>query len=367
MVIDRYGNTSSASIPLALVDALETGRLQTGHHVLLTGFGGGHDLGQCRAALGRMTAGRWPRHWWCWPPAWPAGTAAASRWPRSAPTARRSSTCWSATRWPPGSAGSCWSSTPRPDRPSATTSSGAGRSRWKWPSPSSGCPWGPCTRCWRPRTQLGADRAFAVSNADDVYGEIAMGLLAGQLGAGRRRARPGRLPACGPPWPPTTRSPGGSARSDERGYLAALTERRQVTRHDGGRPLHRPRTGSHPVDLDGDLPTSVNLWGFQPAIWDVLESAMDASGLDEEAAAGRGGRRRRGTQGRGPAPRGGGDHGGRRVPACRCGWSPPTPSWWASPMPPTCRWSAPNWPARWPGEPGRANCGEADRHQSPTG
>jgi 3-oxoacyl-[acyl-carrier-protein] synthase III len=41
VVIDRYGNTSSASIPLALVDAIEEGRLQEGHHVLLTGFGGG--------------------------------------------------------------------------------------------------------------------------------------------------------------------------------------------------------------------------------------------------------------------------------------------------------------------------------------
>ncbi|HEX7442481.1 MAG TPA: beta-ketoacyl-ACP synthase III [Acidimicrobiales bacterium] len=41
VVIDRYGNTSSASIPLALADALDTGRLQPGHHVLLTGFGGG--------------------------------------------------------------------------------------------------------------------------------------------------------------------------------------------------------------------------------------------------------------------------------------------------------------------------------------
>ena len=41
VVIDRYGNTSSASIPLALVDALETGRLHDGDHVLLTGFGGG--------------------------------------------------------------------------------------------------------------------------------------------------------------------------------------------------------------------------------------------------------------------------------------------------------------------------------------
>jgi len=41
VVIDRYGNTSSASIPLALADALDADRLQAGHHVLLTGFGGG--------------------------------------------------------------------------------------------------------------------------------------------------------------------------------------------------------------------------------------------------------------------------------------------------------------------------------------
>lgn len=41
VVIDRYGNTSSASIPLALVDALDTGRLRSGDRVLLTGFGGG--------------------------------------------------------------------------------------------------------------------------------------------------------------------------------------------------------------------------------------------------------------------------------------------------------------------------------------
>ncbi len=41
VVIDRYGNTSSASIPLALADALDTGRLHEGDHVLLTGFGGG--------------------------------------------------------------------------------------------------------------------------------------------------------------------------------------------------------------------------------------------------------------------------------------------------------------------------------------
>ena len=41
LTIDRYGNTSSASIPLAMADALDTGRLQAGMNVLLTGFGGG--------------------------------------------------------------------------------------------------------------------------------------------------------------------------------------------------------------------------------------------------------------------------------------------------------------------------------------
>jgi 3-oxoacyl-[acyl-carrier-protein] synthase-3 len=41
VTIDRYGNTSSASIPLALADALETGRLRPGGLVLLSGFGGG--------------------------------------------------------------------------------------------------------------------------------------------------------------------------------------------------------------------------------------------------------------------------------------------------------------------------------------
>ncbi len=41
ITIDRYGNTSSASIPLALGDALDTGRVEDGQIVLLSGFGGG--------------------------------------------------------------------------------------------------------------------------------------------------------------------------------------------------------------------------------------------------------------------------------------------------------------------------------------
>ena len=41
VVIDRYGNTSSASIPLALEDSLRNGRVPDGGTLLLTGFGGG--------------------------------------------------------------------------------------------------------------------------------------------------------------------------------------------------------------------------------------------------------------------------------------------------------------------------------------
>ena len=40
-VIDKTGNTSSASIPLALIDSVESGRLKDGDLVLLAGFGAG--------------------------------------------------------------------------------------------------------------------------------------------------------------------------------------------------------------------------------------------------------------------------------------------------------------------------------------
>lgn len=41
MNIERYGNTSAASIPLALCDALDEGRLKSGDHAVLIGFGAG--------------------------------------------------------------------------------------------------------------------------------------------------------------------------------------------------------------------------------------------------------------------------------------------------------------------------------------
>jgi 3-oxoacyl-[acyl-carrier-protein] synthase-3 len=43
--VDRYGNTSSGSIPLALADAAEDGRLEPGALVLMTGMGAGLTWG----------------------------------------------------------------------------------------------------------------------------------------------------------------------------------------------------------------------------------------------------------------------------------------------------------------------------------
>jgi 3-oxoacyl-[acyl-carrier-protein] synthase-3 len=50
--VDRYGNTSSGSIPLALAEAQVDGRLQTGNLVLMTGMGAGLTWG---SALMRWT------------------------------------------------------------------------------------------------------------------------------------------------------------------------------------------------------------------------------------------------------------------------------------------------------------------------
>ena len=43
--LDRYGNTSAASIPIALHEARQNGRIQTGNNVLMVAFGAGLTWG----------------------------------------------------------------------------------------------------------------------------------------------------------------------------------------------------------------------------------------------------------------------------------------------------------------------------------
>ncbi len=128
---------------------------------------------------------------------------------------------------------------------------------------------------------VGGDAAFAVCNADDVYGEAAMGLLVRQLGTSTdEHVLVGyELASAVATDDPVTR---GICQVGPDGLLVALQERRQVTRIDGGAAFVA-EDGVEPRQLAPDAPASVNLWGFQPAIWEVFHRAMDASGLDEEA------------------------------------------------------------------------------------
>ena len=41
MNLDRYGNTSAASIPLALEQCVREGRVERGTRILMSGFGAG--------------------------------------------------------------------------------------------------------------------------------------------------------------------------------------------------------------------------------------------------------------------------------------------------------------------------------------
>jgi 3-oxoacyl-[acyl-carrier-protein] synthase-3 len=56
LTVDRHGNTSAASIPLALDDARRAGRLTPGARILLTAFGGGLTWGSCLLTWDGTTA-----------------------------------------------------------------------------------------------------------------------------------------------------------------------------------------------------------------------------------------------------------------------------------------------------------------------
>jgi 3-oxoacyl-[acyl-carrier-protein] synthase-3 len=47
VTVDRHANTSAASIPLALDEAVRDGRIRPGQHVLLEAMGGGFTWGAC--------------------------------------------------------------------------------------------------------------------------------------------------------------------------------------------------------------------------------------------------------------------------------------------------------------------------------
>ena len=61
--IDRYGNTSAASIPIALCEVLEEGRVKEGDNILLLGFGAGLTWAAAVVQVGVSQAVSWPISW----------------------------------------------------------------------------------------------------------------------------------------------------------------------------------------------------------------------------------------------------------------------------------------------------------------
>jgi len=60
--LDRYGNTSAASVPIAVCEAVEQGRIQPGDHVVLVGFGAGLSWAAALIQWAVPPVRRWP--WW---------------------------------------------------------------------------------------------------------------------------------------------------------------------------------------------------------------------------------------------------------------------------------------------------------------
>ncbi|MGH9088482.1 MAG: NTP transferase domain-containing protein [Acidimicrobiales bacterium] len=121
---------------------------------------------------------------------------------------------------------------------------------------------------------------FGVANADDLYGDEALRLLAAHLaGDDPVNALVGfRLHNSVVGDQPVTR---GVCDVGEDGLLRSVDERRQVVDMGGGRFV--AGDGRHPAELDGDVLVSMNLWGFRPSMRSVLEAAMEEATVDTAA------------------------------------------------------------------------------------
>lgn len=64
--VQKYGNTSTASIPIALCEAIETGRVKPGNNLVFVGFGGGLTWAACAVKwsvpIEKQTAGWWKNY-----------------------------------------------------------------------------------------------------------------------------------------------------------------------------------------------------------------------------------------------------------------------------------------------------------------
>ena len=112
---------------------------------------------------------------------------------------------------------------------------------------------------------------FAVVNADDLYGPSALGACAEHLAAGGGNVLVGyRLRNAIVGHERVTRG----VCDIEADRLRSIVERRQVRAVGDG---FESADGLEPVRLDPEAVVSMNLWGFEGAMWQVLGQAMAAA------------------------------------------------------------------------------------------
>jgi hypothetical protein len=127
------------------------------------------------------------------------------------------------------------------------------------------------------RDEVDRTLPFGVVNADDLYGIDALKTAVTTLSSSEANMLVGfRLDRA--IFGPNAVTRGICEIED--GRLLSIRERRSVSR-DGDHFV--VNDGELPDVLDGDRVVSMNLWGFQPRMWDVLEWAMeDATDASEE-------------------------------------------------------------------------------------
>lgn len=62
--LQRYGNTSTASIPIALCEAIEAGKVKPGNNLVFVGFGGGLTWAACTVKWSVPIGGKETASWW---------------------------------------------------------------------------------------------------------------------------------------------------------------------------------------------------------------------------------------------------------------------------------------------------------------
>ena len=250
VVIDRYGNTSSASIPLALHDAISNDRVHDGDNLLLTGFGGGMTWASAVLALGPVSAASSTG-----PPLVILAAGRARRYGGVKPLA------------PVGPRGEAVIDLVASDALAAgfgtivlvlgpaTGPAIRYHVERTWPShvdvrfALQEAPLGTVHAVLSASDHVG-DTPYGVGNADDIYGRAACALLAAHLEATRPHQCTGRLPPGRRRRSGRPRSPGASAKWDPTASCSASTNGARSRPGPTGRsprPTDRNRRSSPPT------------------------------------------------------------------------------------------------------------------------